>query len=59
LTFLWMPFIPQRILEMFRPIAIVALLFIIIPAVSIILTRIYMILTAKVDATYTQDNGGE
>ena len=59
LTILWMPFIPQRILEMYRPIAIVALLFIIIPAVSIILTRIYMILTAKVDATYTQDNGGE
>jgi hypothetical protein len=57
LAFLWSPLLPEVILEPYRPLAIIALLFIIIPAVSIVLTRIYMILTAKVDATYTQ--GGE
>ena len=57
LVFLWRPFLPEVVLEPYRPIAILALVFIIIPAVSIILTRIYMILSAKVDATYTQ--GGE
>jgi hypothetical protein len=57
LAFLWSPFLPEIVLEPYRPIAILALVFIIIPAVSIILTRIYMILSAKVDATYTQ--GGE
>jgi len=57
LAFLWRPLMPALLLEPYRPLAIVALVFIVIPAVSIILTRIYMILTAKVDATYTQ--GGE
>jgi len=54
LAFLWSPLLPSVLLEPYRPLAIIALLFIVIPAVSIILTRIYMILTAKVDATYTQ-----
>ncbi len=57
LAFLWSPLIPNVILEPYRPLAIIALIFIVIPAVSIVLTRIYMILTAKIDATYTQ--GGE
>ena len=57
LAFLWRPFIPASWLEPYTPLVIVALVFIVIPAVSIILTRIYMILTAKVDETYTQ--GGE
>jgi hypothetical protein len=57
LAFLWSPFLPEVILEPYRPLAIIALIFIVIPAVSIILTRIYMILTAKVDATYTQGGG--
>ncbi len=58
LAFLWSPFLPEVLLEPYRPLAVIALLFVVIPAVSIILTRIYMILTAKVDATYTQDEGG-
>jgi hypothetical protein len=57
LAFLWSPLLPSVLLEPYRPLAIIALIFIVIPAVSIILTRIYMILTAKVDATYTQGGG--
>jgi hypothetical protein len=57
LAFLWSPLLPPVLLEPYRPLAIIALFFIVIPAVSIILTRIYMILTAKVDATYTQGGG--
>lgn len=57
LAFLWSPLLPPVLLEPFRPLAIIAIIFIVIPAVSIILTRIYMILTAKVDATYTQGGG--
>jgi hypothetical protein len=57
LAFLWSPLLPSVLLEPYRPLAIIALLFIVIPAVSIVLTRIYMILTAKVDATYTQGGG--
>ncbi|MFX1606286.1 MAG: hypothetical protein ACFFDD_10295 [Promethearchaeota archaeon] len=57
LTFLWRPFLPAGFLEPYTPLVILALVFVVVPAVSIILTRIYMILTAKVDATYTQ--GGD
>jgi hypothetical protein len=57
LAFLWSPLLPYVLLEPYRPLAIIALIFIVIPAVSIVLTRIYMILTAKVDATYTQGGG--
>ncbi|MBY8997992.1 MAG: hypothetical protein KGD60_09680 [Candidatus Thorarchaeota archaeon] len=57
LAFLWSPLLPAALLEPYRPLAIISLIFIVIPAVSIILTRIYMILTAKVDATYTQGGG--
>jgi hypothetical protein len=57
LAFLWSPLLPFVLLEPYRPLAILALIFIVIPAVSIVLTRIYMILTAKVDATYTQGGG--
>ena len=53
-AFLWGPIIPSELLEPYGALAILTLLFVIIPAVSIVLTRIYMILTAKVDATYTQ-----
>jgi len=57
LAFLWRPFLPSSFLEPYTPLVILALVFVVIPAVSIILTRIYMILTAKVDATYTQGGG--
>lgn len=57
LAYLWSPILPFAFLEPYRPLVIIALIFIVIPAVSIILTRIYMILTAKVDATYTQGGG--
>ena len=57
LALLWSPLLPLVLYEPYRPLAIIALIFIIIPAVSIVLTRIYMILTAKVDATYTQGGG--
>ncbi len=57
LALLWSPLLPLVLLEPYRPLAIIALIFIVIPAVSIVLTRIYMILTAKVDATYTQGGG--
>lgn len=57
LAFLWSPLLPESLLEPYRPLAIIALLFIVIPAVTIVLTRIYMILSAKVDATYTQGGG--
>jgi hypothetical protein len=57
LAFLWRPFLPASVLEPYIPLVILALVFVVIPAVSIVLTRIYMILTAKVDATYTQGGG--
>jgi len=57
LAFLWSPLLPPSLLEPYRPLAIIALIFIVIPAVTIVLTRIYMILSAKVDATYTQGGG--
>jgi hypothetical protein len=57
LAFLWSPIIPAALLEPYTPLVILGLLFVVIPAVSIVLTRIYMILTAKVDATYTQGGG--
>ncbi len=57
LAFLWRPLMPAVFLEPYRPLAILALVFIVIPAVSIVLTRIYMILAAKVDATYTHGGG--
>jgi len=57
LAFLWSPFLPPSALDPYRPLAIIGLLFVVIPAVSIVLTRIYMILSAKVDATYTQGGG--
>lgn len=57
LAFLWSPLLPPALLEPYTPLAIIALVFVIIPAVSVVLTRIYMILTAKVDATYTQGGG--
>jgi hypothetical protein len=57
LAFLWRPLLPLVVLEPYRPLVILCLIFVVIPAVSIVLTRIYLILTAKVDATYTQ--GGE
>jgi hypothetical protein len=57
LAFLWSPLLPMAFLEPYRPLVIVVLIFVVIPAVSIVLTRIYMILTAKVDATYTQGGG--
>jgi hypothetical protein len=53
-AFIWAPIIPSDLLEPYGAVALLTLLFVIIPAVSIVLTRIYMILTAKVDATYTQ-----
>ncbi|MFW9798683.1 MAG: hypothetical protein ACFFE2_16715 [Candidatus Thorarchaeota archaeon] len=59
LAFLWRPLLPQSVLEPYRPLAIIFLLFLVIPAVSIVLTRVYMILTAKMDATYTLDGGAE
>ena len=58
-TYLWEPLIFLALIEQYTGVVIIVLLFIVIPAVSIVLTRIYMILTAKVDATYTQDGGGE
>lgn len=57
LASLWSPLIPLMYLDPYLPLIVVCLVFIVIPAVSIVLTRIYMILTAKVDATYTQ--GGD
>jgi len=57
LAFHWSPLLPESLMEPYRPLAIIALIFIVIPAVTIVLTRIYMILSAKVDATYTQGGG--
>ncbi|MFW9964937.1 MAG: hypothetical protein ACFFCX_15310 [Candidatus Sifarchaeia archaeon] len=59
LAFLWEPLIVFQFFEQYSGLVIIILLFVVIPAVSIVLTRIYMILTAKVDATYTHTGGGE
>lgn len=59
LAFLWEPLIVFQFFEQYSGLVIIILLFVVIPAVSIVLTRIYMILTAKVDATYTHAGGGE
>ncbi|MHA1943659.1 MAG: hypothetical protein ACW96M_04610 [Candidatus Thorarchaeota archaeon] len=56
LAFLFPPIIPIGLFEPYAGLIIISLLFYIIPAFSIVLTRIYMILTARVDATYTHDN---
>ncbi|KXH77415.1 MAG: hypothetical protein AM326_05135 [Candidatus Thorarchaeota archaeon SMTZ-45] len=59
LAFLWEPLVIFHFFEQYSGLVIIILLFVVVPAVSIVLTRIYMILTAKVDATYTQEGGGE
>ncbi|MFX1483310.1 MAG: hypothetical protein ACFFCP_08985 [Promethearchaeota archaeon] len=56
LAFLWDPIIPSELLEPYAGLIIIALVFYVIPAISIVLTRIYMILTARVDETYTLDS---
>ncbi|TET12452.1 MAG: hypothetical protein E3J86_00155 [Candidatus Thorarchaeota archaeon] len=58
-AFLFPPIIPIGLFEPYAGLFIIVLLFYLIPAFSIVLTRIYMILTAKVDATYTHDNSGD
>ncbi len=58
LVFLFPPIIPIGLFEPYAGLFIIVLLFYLIPAFSIVLTRIYMILTARVDATYTHDNSG-
>ncbi len=59
LAFLWTPIIILEFLEQYSVLVLIVTLFLVIPAVSIVLTRIYMILTAKIDATYTHHGGGE
>ncbi|MFW9768717.1 MAG: hypothetical protein ACFFEM_07820, partial [Candidatus Thorarchaeota archaeon] len=58
LAFLFPSFIPVHWFEPYAGAIILLLIFYVIPAFSIVLTRIYMILTARVDATYTLDDSG-
>jgi hypothetical protein len=58
LAFLFPSYIPVEWFEPYAGAIILILLFYVIPAFSIVLTRIYMILTARVDATYTLDDSG-
>ena len=58
LAFLFPAIIPVGLFEPYAGLFVIILLFYLIPAFSIVLTRIYMILTARVDATYTHDNSG-
>jgi len=59
LAFIFPSYIPIGWLEPYAGGIVLILLFYVIPAFSIVLTRIYMILTARVDATYTHDTGGD
>jgi len=57
-AFLYPPFLPVGFFEPYAGAFVLLFVFYLIPAFSIVLTRIYMILTARVDATYTHDNSG-
>ncbi|MFW9810399.1 MAG: hypothetical protein ACFFE6_13555 [Candidatus Thorarchaeota archaeon] len=58
IAFIFPPFIPIGLFEPYAGLITLVLVFYVIPAFSIVLTRIYMILTARVDATYTVDSEG-
>ncbi len=58
IAFIFPSIIPIGLFEPYAGLIILILLFYVIPAFSIVLTRIYMILTARVDATYTHDDSG-
>jgi hypothetical protein len=61
IAYIFPSIVPLGFFEPYAGLIILTLLFYVIPAFSIVLTRIYMILTARVDATYTHDSetGGD
>ena len=57
--FNWIQLIPDAYLDPFRVILVILILFLVLPAMSITFSRIYLILTAQDEAVYDADTDDE